>query len=47
MVVEGRLRLRIGREAVTLEAGELQVVPADVPHAVESGIEGTLLIIDT
>lgn len=47
LVVDGQLRLRVAGQPVSVRAGELYVVPAGVPHAVEPGSAGTLLIIDT
>ena len=46
LVVDGQLRLRIGDEAVTVSRGELYVVPAGVPHSVDAGSGGTLVILD-
>ena len=36
MVLEGRGRIRIGGEDHELQAGEIIVMPANVPHAVEA-----------
>jgi quercetin dioxygenase-like cupin family protein len=46
LVIDGELRLRIGGEAVTVSPGELYVVPAGVPHSVDAGSAGTLVILD-
>ena len=46
LVIEGELRLRIHEEAVTVSRGELYVVPAGVPHSVDAGSVGTLVILD-
>ena len=47
LVLDGVMVLRIRGEVLRVEAGELYVVPAGVPHSVEGGSRGTLLIIDT
>ncbi|HET6553799.1 MAG TPA: cupin domain-containing protein [Dyella sp.] len=47
LVLEGELRLTLDGHAVRVGAGELCVVPAGVPHSVEGGSRGTLLIVDT
>jgi mannose-6-phosphate isomerase-like protein (cupin superfamily) len=47
LVLDGELRLRLDGEEVHLRSGELCVVPAGVPHSVEQGSRGTLLILDT
>jgi mannose-6-phosphate isomerase-like protein (cupin superfamily) len=46
LVVGGQLNLRVADRSVTVCAGELYVVPAGVPHSVEAGSAGALLIID-
>lgn len=46
LVIEGELRLRIYGEPVTVSRGELYVVPAGVPHSVDAGSAGTLVILD-
>ena len=46
LVIDGELRLRIDGEAVTVSRGELYVVPAGVPHSVDAGSTGTLVILD-
>lgn len=47
LVLDGVMVLRIRDEVLRVEAGELYVVPAGMPHSVEGGSRGTLLIIDT
>ena len=47
LVLDGALRLRIGGALRVAGAGQLCLVPAGVPHAVEEGSTGTLLIMDT
>jgi mannose-6-phosphate isomerase-like protein (cupin superfamily) len=47
LVLDGVMVLRIHGEVLRVEAGELYVVPAGMPHSVEGGSRGTLLIIDT
>ena len=46
LVLDGELRLDVAGEAVTVAAGQLYMVPAGVPHAVQPGSTGTVLIID-
>jgi mannose-6-phosphate isomerase-like protein (cupin superfamily) len=46
LVVEGQLQLRIADQLTIVRAGELCVVPAGLPHTVEPGSTGALLIID-
>jgi len=46
LVIDGELRLRIHGEAVTVSRGEVYVVPAGVPHSVDAGSAGTLVILD-
>lgn len=46
LVVDGELRLRIHGEAVTVSRGEFYVVPSGVPHSVDAGSAGTLVILD-
>jgi len=47
LVLEGELRLKLDGELVCMGTGELCVVPAGVPHSVEQGSRGTLVILDT
>lgn len=46
LVLEGQMNLRFGTEIVQVNAGEVYIVPADIPHAVSAGSHGTLVIID-
>jgi len=46
LVIDGELRLRIHGEAVTVARGEVYVVPPGVPHSVDAGSAGTLVILD-
>jgi quercetin dioxygenase-like cupin family protein len=46
LVLDGELKLGIGSEVITVSAGEIYIVPANVPHAVAAGSHGTLVIID-
>lgn len=46
LVLDGELKLEIGGEVVTVAAGEIFFVPANMPHAVAAGSHGTLVIID-
>ena len=46
LVVDGKLLLQVEHEAVTVEAGQMYLAPAGVPHAVLPGSHGTLVIID-
>ena len=36
LVVEGRVLLTIGGKAISAQAGELVLMPADIPHAVRA-----------
>ena len=47
LVLDGEMRLRIEDRLVTVSAGEIYVVEAGVPHAVEPGSHGVLAILDT
>jgi len=47
LVIEGELRLRLDGQALRVGTGELCIVPPGVPHSVEQGSRGTLLILDT
>lgn len=47
LVLEGEMRLRLDGQVVCVGAGQLCVVPPGVPHSVEQGSRGTLLILDT
>ena len=46
LVMDGRMNLDIHGEVITVNAGELYLVPAYTPHAVAAGSYGTLVIID-
>ena len=46
LVIDGQLNLTIGNEAITVQAGELFVVPGGVAHGVAPGSSGTLIIFD-
>lgn len=47
LVIEGQLNLTLDEQTISVQAGQLFVVPAGVAHAVASGSHGTLLIIDS
>jgi len=47
LVLDGEMVLRMNGATMRVGAGELCVVPAGVPHSVEPGSRGTLLILDT
>lgn len=46
LVLEGRMRLQLQGDVLTVEQGEVFIVPAGMPHAVAPGSHGTLVIID-
>lgn len=46
LVVSGRMMLDVAGEAIVVEAGNLYVAQAGVPHAVLKGSHGSLVIID-
>jgi quercetin dioxygenase-like cupin family protein len=46
LVLDGVMNLQLGDEIINVTAGEVYIVPAGVPHAVASGSNGTLVIID-
>ncbi len=46
LVLEGQLELVVNGDACTVRTGEMFVVSAGVPHAVRSGSNGMLLIMD-
>jgi len=46
LVLDGELKLGIGGEVVTVSAGEIYIIPANIPHQVAAGSHGTLVIID-
>jgi len=43
-VLEGEVQVTIGEEAHTVKAGELIIMPADVPHALEAIIPFKMLL---
>lgn len=47
LVLDGEMLLRLNGRTVRVGSGELCVVPAGVPHSVEPGSRGTLVILDT
>jgi mannose-6-phosphate isomerase-like protein (cupin superfamily) len=46
LVIEGRLELRVRGKKISVTSGQLYIARAGVPHAVEIGSYGTLVIID-
>ncbi|WP_252060976.1 cupin domain-containing protein [Acinetobacter sp. AHP123] len=46
LVIDGCLELRVGGKKISLTSGQLYVAKAGVPHTVEIGSFGTLVIID-
>ena len=46
LVVSGQMMLKLAGQAVTVEAGQMCLVPAGVPHSVLPGSHGALVIID-
>lgn len=46
LVLEGQMNLDIEGNTIAVEAGEVFIVPAGIPHAVAAGSHGTLVIID-
>ncbi len=46
LVLEGQMKLEIEGKIVSVEASEVFIVPAGIPHAVAPGSHGTLVIID-
>jgi mannose-6-phosphate isomerase-like protein (cupin superfamily) len=46
LVLDGRMRLDLQGQITEVNAGEVFLVPAGVPHAVAPGSHGTLVIID-
>ncbi|WP_338574454.1 cupin domain-containing protein [Erwinia billingiae] len=46
LVIDGRLELSVKGEKITVTSGQLYIAKAGVPHTVETGSSGTLLIID-
>ena len=46
LVLDGRLELDISGRAVTLDKGDLYMVPAGTPHTARRGSHGTLAIVE-
>ena len=46
LVLDGCMRLALQGQVTEVQAGEVFIVPAGVPHAVAPGSRGTLVIID-
>jgi quercetin dioxygenase-like cupin family protein len=46
LVLEGVMNLEVQGQVTQVEAGEVYLVPAGLPHAVAPGSRGTLVIID-
>ncbi|MCK7450027.1 cupin domain-containing protein [Enterobacter chengduensis] len=46
LVIDGRLELSVNGKNISVSAGELYIAKAGVPHTVETGSVGTLVIID-
>lgn len=46
LVLSGKLLLQLSDQTVTVDAGQLYLVKAGVPHSVLHGSRGTLIIID-
>lgn len=46
LVLDGCMRLDLQGQVTEVQAGEVFIVPAGVPHAVAAGSHGTLVIID-
>lgn len=46
LVIDGRLELSVKGEKITVTSGQLYIAKAGVPHRVETGSSGTLVIID-
>lgn len=46
LVLDGCMRLELQGQVTDVQAGEVFIVPAGVPHAVAPGSHGTLVIID-
>jgi quercetin dioxygenase-like cupin family protein len=47
LVIEGQLNLSLDGETISVQAGQLFVVPAGIAHAVAPGSSGTLVIMDS
>ena len=46
LVISGYLHLRIGDQAIRVDAGQMYLVEAGTAHAVLAGSHGTLVVID-
>lgn len=46
LVIDGRLELSVQREKISVSSGQLYVAKAGIPHTVEPGSFGILVIID-
>lgn len=46
IVLDGKMFLRVNGEPVEVSEGEMYLMRAGVPHAVEPGSHGTLMIVD-
>ena len=47
LVLDGRLEMQVGDQAVSVGPGEMYVMPAGVGHTVRPGSRGTLVIVDS
>ena len=45
LVVSGKARMTVGRDARVVEAGTVVWAPADVPHGVEEALERTVMLV--
>ncbi len=46
IVLEGKMNLSLNGTSIEVNAGELFIIQAGIPHAVEAGSYGTLIIVD-
>jgi quercetin dioxygenase-like cupin family protein len=46
LVISGVMKLEVSGAVLSVEAGELVIVPAGQPHAVAPGSHGCLVIVD-
>ena len=46
LVIDGRLELSVQGEKISITAGQLYIAKAGIPHTVDIGSFGTLVIID-
>ena len=46
LVLDGQMNLEIEGSVIAVQAGEVYIVPAGVPHAVAVGSHGTLVLVD-